>query len=73
MKKNNPTRRAGQKIILLQFCPKNIFWPGPKTQPPAPPPEYQLDRALGRSAGVTHVVIIRIDTTTVGEAKEHTF
>ena len=21
-----------KKIICLQFCPKKIFWPGPKTQ-----------------------------------------
>ena len=35
-----------KKIILLRFCPKKIFWPGPKTQAPPPPrPEYQMDRA----------------------------
>ena len=43
MKKNNPARRAGEKIILLRFCPKKKSWPRPKTQ--APPPEYQIDRA----------------------------
>ena len=34
-----------KKIILLRFCPKKIFWPGPKTQAPLPL-EYQMDRAL---------------------------
>ena len=33
-----------KKIILLQNCPKKISWPGKKFQ--APPPEYQMDRAL---------------------------
>ena len=44
MKKKSGPKGRRKKIILLRFCPKKIFWPGPKTQ--APPPEYQMDRAL---------------------------
>ena len=42
--KNNPVRRAGEKITLLPFCPKKIFLA--RTKNPSPPPEYQMDRAL---------------------------
>ena len=36
MKKKIWPEGPAKKIILLGFCPKKIFWPGPKTQ--APPP-----------------------------------
>ena len=32
--KNNPARRAGEKIILLRFCPKKSSRPGPKNSKP---------------------------------------
>ena len=34
MKKNIRPEGPAKKLILLQFCPKKIFWPGPKTQAP---------------------------------------
>ena len=43
MKKNNPARRAGDKNNLAPILSKKNR-PGPKVQ--APPPEYQMDRAL---------------------------
>ena len=33
-----------KKITSLRYCPKKIFWPRHKSQPP--PPKYQMDRAL---------------------------
>ena len=42
--KNNPARRAGEKNYLAPILSEKISLPGPKTQ--APPPEYQMDRAL---------------------------
>ena len=42
--KNNPARRASEKNNLAPICPKKNSRPGTKFQ--APPPEYQMDRAL---------------------------
>ena len=45
--KNNPAPRAGEKITLLRYCPKKNFRSRHRSQASPPPPDYQMDRALG--------------------------
>ena len=44
MKKNNPTRRAGEKKNLAPILSEKKYL-GPNQKPKAPP-EYQIDRVL---------------------------
>ena len=62
--KNNPAQRAGEKTILLPFCPEKNFCPDQKSKPP--PPEYQMDRALfiahlSSETGHCYVVFPRVN------------